>query len=83
VATVLVHEPEDPRIGQFVFAVIIPAGSLVMLLMWFSELLRMFTASSHLAGLERRINNALEEQSVLTWESADRPERAGAAGTGS
>ena len=74
-ATVLVHEPEDPRIGQFVFAVIIPAGSLVMLLMWFSELLRMFTASSHLASLERRINGALEEKDVLTWESTDRSER--------
>jgi hypothetical protein len=67
--TLLVKLPEhEPSLALVVFSAVIPIMSVVFLLLWFSELSRMFRASNHLVGLEQRINEDLKAE-ALTWES--------------
>jgi len=67
--TLLVALPKkEPTLALAVFSVVIPIMSAVFLLLWFSELMRMFRASNHLFGLEQRVNQDLGTQ-ALTWET--------------
>jgi hypothetical protein len=57
----------DPQVLVAIFSAVVPAASLLLLYVWFTELARMFRASNHLIGVERRINEAIETD-ALTWE---------------
>jgi hypothetical protein len=66
--TILVDVPNDePVLARVIFGIVIPLMSVVFLLLWYSELVRMFRASNHLGGLEERINDKVGED-ALTWE---------------